>query len=70
MPNDYESFRLVAAHLVKNAHRYYKVEKGCDEEVKNETVSDAKKMKTEDSEDECKNVNKILRENCHFEKAE
>ena len=23
MPKDYESFCLVAAHLVKNAHRYY-----------------------------------------------
>ena len=23
MPKDYESFHLVAAHLVKNAHRYY-----------------------------------------------
>ena len=26
MPKDYDSFMLVAAHLLKNAHRYYKNE--------------------------------------------
>ena len=46
MPKDYKSFCMVAAHLVKNAHRYYNIE---DSELKEEVIS---KVKQEvDSED-------------------
>ena len=40
MPKDYKSFCLVAAHLTKNAHRYYK----------EETVSDIGECKLEAAE--------------------
>ena len=61
MPKDYRSYCLVAAHLVKNAHRYYK-----DEDVKNEEIAEQKQAfkldpKTE-KETACKEVNKKLRE--------
>ena len=66
MPKDYKSFVLVAAHLIKNAHRYYSSEEmggvkgvldcysaiGC---VLSEENSEL-------SEDVCKHVNKKLRE--------
>ena len=41
MPKDYQSFCLVAAHLVKNAHRYYSEDVLADTniDVKKESVS-------------------------------
>ena len=59
MPKDYKSFCLVAEHLVKNAHRYYKKEEiaekcfsdnGDNVELKKEIVElvEAGAMKSDD----------------------
>ena len=59
MPKDYRTYSLVAAHLVKNAHRYYPAEETTlfEDSIKCET--DKKQMEEEDN---CKVVNKCLRE--------
>ena len=68
MPKNYDSFCLVVAHLVRNAHRYYNIEevdKGIIESqtVKKGTGSEySKQVTTENEDNECMNVNKKLRE--------
>ena len=67
MPKDYKSFCLVAAHLVKNAHRYFAAE-AIQNEVKVEGnhipggFDDCRTVKNESIEDACKDVNRKLRE--------
>ena len=69
MPKDYRSFCLVAAHLVKNAHRYFQHDYVDEESLKEEKSSQLKKEVSfcknepvENKEDECKEINKRLRE--------
>ena len=57
MPKDYKSFCLVAAHLVKNAHRYWDVDKPA--EIKEENSTD--NNMEHDSASECKEINRKLR---------
>ena len=57
MPKDYESYCLVAAHLIKNAHRYYNVESDVKSQVGVKMEQDSN-----DVDSECKTVNKKLRE--------
>ena len=59
MPKDYKSFVLVAAHLVKNAHRYYDVD--CKEEGVKADVEIGTTGTTEENR-KCKELNKLLQE--------
>ena len=56
MPKDYKSFVLIAAHLVKNAHRYY-----APQEIEN-MKSEEGEPKSVDKCNECIVVNRQLRE--------
>ena len=59
MPKNYKSFCLVAAHLVKNAHRYYKV----DEPVKSEDMKCTLNVPDNTHEEnQCIKINKQLHE--------
>ena len=62
MPKDYPSFCLVAAHLVKNAHRYYPESQLKEIKKEEKEVSPAKS----DPGDVCKHVNQKLREICNL----
>ena len=53
MPKDYSSFCLVAAHLVKNAHRYWKSD-----------ISDQEVVECMDEDNETKLVHKSLMQIC------
>ena len=55
MPKDYNSFCLVATHLIKNAHQYWNVQKP--DEIKD---SEESKME-QDFVSDCKDVNRKLR---------
>ena len=70
MPKDHKSFCLVAAHLIRNAHRYFiseeidpDIKKELDVEIKKENKSEyGSQMKIENSDEECREVNKVLRQ--------
>ena len=50
MPKDYKSFCVVAAHLMKNAHRYYNTEEYAQNtEMKTEMMTEVKTEMNEDS---------------------
>ena len=66
MPKDYKSFCMVAAHLTKNAHRYWnldpeeakRIRTEAEQEVSRKIV-DVSTMKEKES---CSEANKVLRE--------
>ena len=66
MPKDFKSFCLVAAHLVKNAHRYWEIGKGNVTKIKSEAEQEIWSKDivavSETSTTECIDVNKVLRE--------
>ena len=64
MPKDYKSYCLVAAHLVKNAHRYWDLESKEGKEVKSAVENEIGNvsMESKDKTTECIEVNKRLRE--------
>ena len=58
MPKDYKSFCMVAAHLVRNAHRYYETNA---EEVKEELNNIEHSLESySEPEDRCRVVNQKL----------
>ena len=68
MPKDRRSFMLVAAHMIKNAHRYYDSETddlGITAELKSDadlSISVTSKVNKGSENEECKEVNRLLRE--------
>ena len=66
MPKDYKSFCLVAAHLAKNAHRYYSKEDFKQQKMEGDLpdsmgeVDEVDKVVSE-PDDLCKEVNQKLR---------
>ena len=64
MPKDYKSFCLVAAHLTRNAHRYYspeEMEKMKQEQNNNKASESFSFENNDDHEITCKDVNHRLR---------
>ena len=60
MPKDYKSFCLVAAHLVKNAHRYYSNEDVSKVDIKEDNETAEEMQPTPEPEDMCRAVNHKL----------
>ena len=61
MPRDYKSFCMVAAHLVKNAHRFYAEQNHDSLDTFKTEVQKSNSHEITDSEDKCKVLNQQLR---------